>query len=76
MTNDTTLWTTLHNHLPRRTWIPLADIYVIVQQRLHLDSEDMECINSRSMMPRWQSNVRRVLYAKKRDGTLSARDRL
>jgi len=76
MTNDATLWMTLHEHLPRSTWIPIADIYLIVQQRLHLDAEDMECLNMRSLSPRWKSNVRRVLYTKKRDGTISGRETL
>jgi len=73
MTDDRTLWTTLHKYLPRRAWIPIADIFLIVQRRVVLDAEDMERVNSRSLTPRWKSNVRRVLRFKQKEGTLTGR---
>lgn len=76
MTNDTALWMTLHKHLPRKMWVPIGDIYTIVQHRIRLDAEDLECANTRSTLPRWQCNVRRVLHSKQRKGTLLARSSL
>jgi hypothetical protein len=73
MTDDRTLWTTLHKYLPRRAWIPIADIFLIVQRRVVLDAEDKERVNSRSLTPHWKSNVRRVLHFKQKDGTITGR---
>ena len=47
MTDDGTLWTTLHKYLPRRAWIPIADIFLIIKRRVVLDAEDMARVNSR-----------------------------
>jgi len=73
MTDDKALWTTLRRHLPRRTWIPIADIYDIVQNRVRLDAEDLDCRLSRSATPRWKFNVRRLLRSKHREGRLMRR---
>jgi len=75
MTDDRTLWVTLQKHLPRRVWIPIADIFLIVQRGVVLDAEDMERSNSRSLTPRWKSNVRRVLRFKQKEGTITGRKR-
>jgi hypothetical protein len=73
MTNDTTLWMTLQKHLPRRRWIAIADIFLIVQHRTRLDAEDMERKSTRSSTPRWKSNVLRILHTKQREGTIAGR---
>jgi hypothetical protein len=73
MTNDNALWNALHKHLPRKTWIAIGDIFVIVQHRIPLDAEDLACVNSQSPRPHWKSNVRRVLHSKRREGTLLSR---
>jgi hypothetical protein len=76
MTNDTALWMALNEHLPRKKWIAIADIYIIVQHRVLLDAEDLENVNTRSANPRWKSNVRRVLHSKQEEGTLLRRKSL
>ncbi len=76
MTDDSALWTTLHEHLPRKTWVPITEIYTIVQHRIPLDAEDLESRNAASESPCWKSNVRRVLYSKHREGTLLRRKSL
>lgn len=73
MTNDTALWMALHQHLPRKKWIAIAEIYIIVQHRVLLDAEDLEHVNRRSANPRWKSNVRRILRSKQQEGTLLRR---
>lgn len=73
MTDDGTLWMTLRKNIPRERWIPIADIFRVVQRSIVLDAEDLKCTNSRSGSLRWHSNVRRILYAKRRDGTVSGR---
>lgn len=75
MTNDTALWTALHAHLPRKTWVPIGDIYLIVQHRILLDSEDLGYRTTHSSSPRWKFNVRRVLHSKQREGRLLRRMR-
>lgn len=73
MTSDTALWTTLHEHLPRKTWIPIGDIYRIVELGVLLDAEDLEYHSAGSSTPRWKFNVRRVLRSKQREGKLVRR---
>lgn len=74
MTNDTTLWTMLRKHLPRREWISTVEIFRILRPRIPLDAEDMQRMGVRSRTLRWEFNVRRVLHSKQREGTLSARE--
>ena len=74
MTDDAALWTALRKHLPRKTWIPIVEIYGIISRRISLDAEDLECAGTRSGLPRWQRNVRRVLHSKQKDGTLRGRE--
>jgi hypothetical protein len=75
MTDDTTLWTTLRKYVPRKRWIAIADIFLIVQRRTILDTEDLGQTNSRSDVPRWKSNIRRILHSKRREGAVRARKR-
>jgi hypothetical protein len=75
MTTDMVIWRALHSYLPRKTWIPIADIYGIVRLRISLDAEDLGSGRARSTAPMWQRNVRRVLHSKLRDGTLRNRKR-
>ena len=73
MTQDTNLRETLTRHLPRRRWIPLKEIYTLVERRMLLDAEDRVCCGSRVSIPRWQRNVRRVLHCMHREGRLLSR---
>ena len=73
MTNDATLWATLRRHLPRKTWVPIGEIYVIIQRHVPLDDEDLGSRVSAPVSPRWKGNVRRLLRSKHRDGTLMSR---
>lgn len=73
MTQDSRLWDTIHRNLPRRQWVPIAEIYAIVEQRVLLDDEDRVCSGIRAPVPHWHRNVRRILYQKQREGTLMSR---
>jgi hypothetical protein len=75
MTDDATIWRTLQEFLPKRTWISLSDIYGIVQSRVLLDKEDLEHQTPSSGFPQWKANVRRLLRAKARIGRIRARRR-
>ena len=73
MTNDTTLWSTLDKYVPRGKWVAIADIFLIIQQCTLLDAEDLKRVGFHPGSPWWQSNVRRVLHRKKREGALASR---
>jgi len=73
MTDSVTLWMAFKEYLPKRTWIPIADVFAVVQDHVHLDAEDLEPTNVLSDTPRWKSNVRRLLRKKKHSGSLRAR---
>jgi hypothetical protein len=72
MTDNATIWKSLQQHLPRRTWIPIARVFAAVEQYVALDGEDLKY--SRSERPRWKSNVRRLLRTKERAGRVRARE--
>jgi hypothetical protein len=71
MTDNTTIWKSLQEHLPRRTWIPIAKVFAIVEKFVPLDREDLRAIHPER--PRWKSNVRRLLRLKVRAGSVRAR---
>ena len=73
MTDDTTLWKTLQKSVPRERWVALSEIFLYVQEAMSLDSDDLKRANSRSGVPRWQANVRRILHAKHLEGTIRRR---
>lgn len=73
MTNDRVLWAALRSHLPRHQWVPIGEIYTIVQHRVVLDAEDLDCRTARSYTPRWKYNLRRLLRSKQREGKLLRR---
>lgn len=75
MTDNSTIWTALQRHLPKKTWIPLAEILETVRARVLLDAEDLERTGSTAGAARWEANVRRLLRAKSRTGGVRARDR-
>ncbi len=75
MTDDLTIWHALQAYLPKRTWIPLAEILNIMRTRVSLDMEDLEHRGSLSGPLQWESNLRRLLRAKARAGTIRARKR-
>jgi hypothetical protein len=73
MTDAKTIWGILQRHLPRRTWIPLAEIFSTVEVHVVLDEEDKASGGSRSGRPMWKSNVQRLLRIQERAGTIRAR---
>jgi hypothetical protein len=75
MTDDATIWNVLRRCVPKKKWIPLQEIVATVRIRLLLDREDLERRGSSSGLPRWESNVRRLLRAKAQVGSIRSRKR-
>ncbi len=73
MTDNGTIWTTILRNLPPRTWIPIAEIYQAVEANIRLDAEDLDTTLSRNNIPRWRTNVRRVLKVKADGGRVHTR---
>jgi hypothetical protein len=73
MTDDRTLWGALQRYVPRKKWIPIAEILATVQSRIYLDEEDLEHAGPASGTPRWESNVRRLLRLMVHAGRVRAR---
>jgi len=73
MTDNGTIWRTIRENLPKQTWVPIADIYRAVEVHTLLDAEDLDTSLSRSGIPRWRTNVRRVLLAKRDGGRVHTR---
>ncbi len=75
MTDDATIWNALRVCVPRKKWMPVREIVATVRGRLVLDPEDLELRGSPSGLPRWESNVRRLLRAKSQSGSIRSRKR-
>ena len=75
MTNNEILWKAMQENLPKRTWIPVGDIFAMVKQQLVLDDEDLASISRPSSSPRWKVNVRVLLRQKQESGTVRTRRR-
>ncbi len=75
MTDSGKIWKTIQEQLPKQTWIPIADIFRAVETNISLDKEDLDTRLSRSNVPQWHRNVRRVLRKKKDAGRILARPR-
>ncbi len=75
MTDDATIWNVLKKFVPKRKWIPLQEIVSMVRTRMLLDREDLQRRGSTSGLPRWEHNVRRLLRAKARIGSIRSRKR-
>ena len=73
MTDNTTFWKALQAHLPRGVWIPLTEILATVRDRVPLDEEDLVRASSRSTLPHWELNVRRLLRSKAHLGRVRTR---
>jgi hypothetical protein len=73
MTDNRIFRETLQRHLPRRQWITIADIYSLVERHMPLDNEDRLCAGHITTVPRWHTNVRRVLYGMRREGRVMSR---
>lgn len=56
--------------MPRGQWLPIQNIYDIIQRNTTLDEEDCESEAPGSNSPRWQRNVRSVLQQRNRVGEI------
>ncbi len=73
VTDNKTIWNTLQQHVPKRKWISLSEIFAIIQARISLDAEDLGRASSHSGTPRWEANVRRLLRVKVQTGIVRTR---
>ncbi len=73
MTDNKTIWNTLQEHVPKRKWISLSEIFAIIQARILLDADDLGPASSHSETPRWEANVRRLLRVKVQTGIVRTR---
>ena len=75
MTDSSALWRALLAYAPEGKWVPVSDILAAMRTRVILDEEDLDRTGSLSGPPQWESNLRRLLRAKARAGTISSRKR-
>ncbi|MGA9118265.1 MAG: hypothetical protein WB699_02765 [Bacteroidota bacterium] len=73
MTDNLTIWKAMQDNLPKRTWIPLADIFAMVRTSIVLDAEDLARLSVSARTPCWKSNVRILLHTKQETGSVMAR---
>ena len=65
MTHHPEIWEYIKNNMPRGEWVPLDDIYRLIEGNIALDKEDYEWQSPSSDIPKWKRNVRNVLQYRK-----------
>ena len=70
MIHSSEIWDCILNKLPRDKWVPLEDIYRLIECNLHFDDEDYERQSPKSEAPKWKRNVRNVLQHRKTSGDI------
>lgn len=70
MIHSSEIWDCLLKELPKNKWVPLEDIYRLIEHNLNLDDEDYERQSSGSEVPKWKRNVRNILQYRKGSGDL------
>lgn len=70
MTRLPEIWECIKNNMPRGEWVPLDDIYHLIEGNIDLDKEDYEWQSPSSDIPKWKRNVRNVLQYRKRTGEI------
>lgn len=65
------IWDVIDYELPRDEWIPLQNIYTLVELRLHLKPDDFLPSAPQSEEPKWMRNVRNVLQRRKTNGDIA-----
>ena len=70
MTHLPEIWGCIVGSLPRRQWVPLDDIYRLIERNLNLDTEDYAWQSPTSEIPKWKRNVRNVLQYRKQTGEI------
>jgi hypothetical protein len=65
------IWEVVNSDLPRDEWIPLHDIYRIVEKQITLKSDDFLPSAPSSDEPKWMRNVRNVLQNRKTKGIIA-----
>lgn len=63
--NAADIWSLIQRHLPRNEWVPIQDIYRLIEGHAAFDDGDLTPAAPGSREPRWRRNVRNVLQQKK-----------
>lgn len=64
------IWEIIRSNLPTDRFMPLNEMYELVEHQGNLDNEDFEPQSPTSDMPKWKRNVRNVLQYRKRTGDI------
>ncbi len=70
MTTIDQLWEVIKRALPRDRWLPLQELYVLVERSIALQPDDFLPDAPGSPGIRWQRNVRNVLQSRKATGEI------
>lgn len=65
------IWDVIDYGLPRDEWIPLQNIYILVETKLELRPDDFLPSAPQNEEPKWMRNVRNVLQRRKTKGDIA-----
>ena len=67
------IWSILKDHVPRKRWVSIGEIFSIVESHSTLDNEDLKVHTPTANSPRWKVAVRRLLATQKKGGKVRGR---
>ena len=65
------IWEVIDTDFPRDEWVPLQNIYSLVETRIQLKPDDLLPSAPKSDEPKWMRNVRNVLQSRKTNGEIA-----
>jgi hypothetical protein len=71
ITTSREIWNVIEEKLPRDRWVPLQNIYELIEQNITLHPEDFLPEAPGSENPKWKRNVRNVLQKQKTNGEIA-----
>lgn len=65
------IWEVIDTELPRDEWVPLKNIYTLIESKISLKPDDFLRSAPKSDEPKWMRNVRNVLQSRKTSGDIA-----
>jgi hypothetical protein len=65
------IWKVIDSEFPRDEWVPLQNIYTLIESKVQLKPDDFLPSAPKSDEPKWMRNVRNVLQTRKTSGDIA-----
>ena len=71
ITSQKAIWEIIDSELNRDVWVPIQDIYALIEANVRLTKDDFLPAAPSTKSPKWERNVRNVLQRRKTSGHIA-----